>query len=172
VSVFVSDEQSAVDVDLARCVRLARLALAEERIPDDAEVALIFVDEDAIADLNRRFLDGAAATDVLAFPIDDDLVPGGRRPDEGGRGPGSPSEPDEPPVVLGDVVICPTVAARQAPEHLATFDDELALLVVHGILHLLNYDHAEEQEAVAMRRRERELLERFRQSEARAGEAS
>ena len=172
MSVFVSDEQSAVDVDLARCVRLARLALAEERIPDDAEVALIFVDEDAITDLNRRFLDGAAATDVLAFPIDDDLVPGGRRPDEGGRGPGSPSEPDEPPVVLGDVVICPTVAARQAPEHLVTFDDELALLVVHGILHLLNYDHAEEQEAVAMRRRERELLERFRQSEERAGEAS
>ena len=172
MSVFVSDEQSAVDVDLARCVRLARLALAEERVPDDAEVALIFVDEDAITDLNRRFLDGAAATDVLAFPIDDDLAPGGRRPDEGGRGPGSPSEPDEPPVVLGDVVICPTVAARQAPEHLATFDEELALLVVHGILHLLNYDHAEAQEAVAMRRRERELLERFRQSEERAGEAS
>jgi probable rRNA maturation factor len=172
VSVFVSDEQSAVDVDLGRCVRLAQLALAEERVPEDAEVALIFVDEEAIADLNRRFLDGAAATDVLAFPIDEDLLPSGRRPDEGGRGPGSPSEPDEPPLLLGDVVICPTVAARQAPEHLATFEDELALLVVHGILHLLEYDHAEEQEAVAMRRRERELLERFRESEARAGEAS
>jgi probable rRNA maturation factor len=171
VSVFVSDEQSAVDVDLGRCVRLAQLALVEERVPEGAEVALIFVDEDAISDLNRRFLDGAAATDVLAFPIDEDLLPGGRRPDEGGRGPGSPSEPDEPPLVLGDVVICPTVAARQAPEHLATFEDELALLVVHGILHLLNYDHAEEQEAVAMRRRERELLERFREAEARGGVA-
>jgi probable rRNA maturation factor len=171
VSVFVSDEQSVVDVDLGRCVRLAQLALVEERVPESAEVALIFVDEDAITDLNRRFLDGAAATDVLAFPIDEDLLPGGRRPDEGGRGPGSPSEPDEPPLVLGDVVICPTVAARQAPEHLATFEDELALLVVHGILHLLNYDHAEEQEAVAMRRRERELLERFREAEARGGVA-
>jgi probable rRNA maturation factor len=172
VSVFVSDEQSAVPVDLGRCVRLAQLALVEERVPEGAEVALIFVDEDAITDLNRRFLDGAAATDVLAFPIDEDLLPGGRRPDEGGRGPGSPSEPDEPPLVLGDVVICPTVAARQAPEHLATFEDELALLVVHGILHLLDYDHAEEQEAAAMQRRERELLERFRQAEARASEAS
>jgi probable rRNA maturation factor len=172
VSVFVSDEQSAVHVDLARCVRLAQLALVEERVPDDAEVALIFVDEDAITDLNRRFLDGTAPTDVLAFPIDDDLVPSGRRPDEGGRGPGSPSEPDEPPVVLGDVVICPTVAARQAPAHLATFDDELALLVVHGILHLLNYDHVAEEEAQVMRRRERELLERFRLSEARVGGAS
>jgi probable rRNA maturation factor len=166
MSVFVSDEQSAVTVDLARFVRLAQLALVEERVPDDAELSLIFVDEDAIADLNRRFLDGANATDVLAFPIDDDVLPGGRRPDEGGRGPGSPSEPEDPPVVLGDVVVCPAVAARQAPEHHASLDDELALLVVHGILHLLNYDHAEEREAQAMQRRERELLEHFRRSEA------
>jgi probable rRNA maturation factor len=166
MSVFVSDEQSAVTVDLARFVRLAQLALVEERVPDDAEVSLIFVDEDAIADLNRRFLDGASATDVLAFPIDDDVLPGGRRPDEGGRGPGSPSEPEDPPVVLGDVVVCPAVAARQAPEHRSSLDDELALLVVHGILHLLNYDHADHREAQAMQRRERELLERFRRSEA------
>jgi probable rRNA maturation factor len=67
--------------------------------------------------------------------------------------------------VLGDVVVCPAVAARQAPAHHATLDEELALLVVHGILHLLNYDHADEQDAQVMRRRERELLERFRRSE-------
>ena len=115
MSVFVSDEQSSVALDLPRWVRLAQLALTEERVPHDAELSLIFVDEDSITDLNRRFLDGPGATDVLAFPIDDDLVPGGRRPDEGGRGPGSPPEPEDPPVVLGDVVICPTVAARQAP---------------------------------------------------------
>ena len=88
MSVFVSDEQSSVALDLPRWVRLAQLALTEERVPHDAELSLIFVDEDSIADLNRRFLDGPGATDVLAFPIDDDLVPGGRRPDEGGRGPG------------------------------------------------------------------------------------
>ena len=169
MSVFVSDEQSAVAVDLARYVRLAQLALVEERVPDDAELSLIFVDEDAIADLNRRFLDGASVTDVLAFPIDDDVLPGGRRPDEGGRGPGSPTEPEDPPVVLGDVVVCPAVAARQAPDHRATLDEELALLVVHGILHLLNYDHVAEREAQAMQRRERELLERFRRSEAASG---
>jgi probable rRNA maturation factor len=167
VNIFVSDEQSAVALDLPRWVKLAQLTLSEERIPDDAEVSLIFVDEHSIADLNRRFLDGPGATDVLAFPIDDDLVPGGRRPDTGGRGPGSPAELEDPPIVLGDVVICPTVAARQATEHGATADDELALLVVHGILHLLNYDHAEEREAQDMQRRERELLERFRQSEGR-----
>ena len=58
-------------------------------------------------------------------------------------GPGTSTEPVDPPVVLGDVVVCPTVAARQAPEHACTLDDELALLVVHGVLHLLDYDHAE-----------------------------
>jgi probable rRNA maturation factor len=164
MAVFVSDEQSSVALDLSRWVRLAQMALAEERMPPDAEVSLIFVDEESIADLNQRFLDGPGSTDVLAFPIDDDLVPGGRRPDEGGRGPGSPADPNEdPPFVLGDVVICPAVAARQAPEHDASVEDELALLVVHGILHLLNYDHAEEREAHTMRRRERELLELFRQ---------
>jgi probable rRNA maturation factor len=67
----------------------------------------------------------------------------------------------DPPVVLGDVVVCPSVAERQAAEHTWAIDDELGLLVVHGVLHLLNYDHAEEQEAARMRSRERELLDRF-----------
>jgi probable rRNA maturation factor len=165
VAVFASDEQSAVDVDLPRWLRLARLVLAEERAPSDAEVSLIFVDEDAISDLNERFLGGDGPTDVLSFPIDDDHVPTGRQPDTGGRGPGSPVDPVDPPVVLGDVVICPAVAARQAPERAGTVDSELALLVVHGVLHLLNYDHAEEREAATMRQREAELLDRFRQVE-------
>jgi probable rRNA maturation factor len=68
-------------------------------------------------------------------------------------------------VVLGDVVVCPLVAQRQAPQHAGTLDDELALLVVHGVLHLLNYDHAEEEETAVMQRRERELLAKFRELE-------
>jgi probable rRNA maturation factor len=166
VSVFASDEQSAVELDLPRWLRLTRMVLAEERAPADAEVSLIFVDEEAITDLNGRFLGGNGPTDVLAFPIDDDHVPSGRQPDAGGRGPGSPGDPVDPPVVLGDVVVCPTVAAHQAPVHAGTVDAELALLVVHGVLHLLNYDHADEREAELMQRRERELLERFRQLES------
>ena len=75
-----------------------------------------------------------------------DLPPAGRQPDQGGRGPGSPADPGDPPSVLGDVVVCPRVANRQALERGATLDDELALLVVHGVLHLLNYDHAEPEE--------------------------
>jgi probable rRNA maturation factor len=163
VAVFVSSEQSELPVDLERWGRLARLVLADERAPADAEVSLLFVDETAIADLNRRFLDGDGPTDVLSFPIDDDHVPSGRRPDEGGRGPGSSNEPVDPPIVLGDVVLCPTVAQRQAAEHEWSTDDELALLVVHGILHLLRYDHADADDAARMQRRERELLARFRE---------
>lgn len=165
MSVFASDEQSDVEVDLERWLRLVRLVLADERAPEDAEVSLIFVDEAAITDLNVKFLGGAGPTDVLAFPIDDDHIPAGRQPDSGGRGPGAPSDPTDPPVVLGDVVVCPLVARRQAPEHAGTLDDELALLVVHGVLHLLNYDHAEAEETAVMQRRERELLAKFREQE-------
>ena len=165
MAVFCSDEQSVVPVDLERWSRLARLVLADERAPTDAEVSLLFVDEVSIADLNGRFLGEDGPTDVLAFPIDDDHVPPGRRPDEGGRGPGSSNEPVDPPIVLGDVVVCPAVARRQATEHEWTLDDELALLVVHGLLHLLRYDHAETEETEKMQRRERELLDRFRELE-------
>jgi probable rRNA maturation factor len=170
VQVFGADEQDAVPVDVLRFVRLAQLVLTSERAPVDAEASVIFVDEQAIADLNERFLDTAGPTDVLAFPLDDDVAPGGRQPDEGGRGPGSPPDPTDPPIVLGDVVVCPAVAQRQAGEHGRTLDDELALLVVHGGLHLLDYDHAEPAQAERMRRREQELLAKFAEGEREAQE--
>jgi probable rRNA maturation factor len=162
VNVFGSDEQSEVTLDLERWVRLATLVLDAERVPDHAEVSLLFVSEDTITGLNERFLGGSGPTDVLAFPIDTDEIKSGRQPDHGGRGPGSPNDDSEPPPLLGDVVICPTVAQRQAGELERSLEDELALLVVHGTLHLLDYDHAEPDEAVAMRDRENELLARFR----------
>jgi probable rRNA maturation factor len=167
-TVFGADEQSEVEVDVLRWVRLARMVLDEERVPEEAEMSVIFVDEQAMADLHDRFLGGSGATDVLAFPMDDDLAPGGRQPDQGGRGPGSPVEASDPPTVIGDVVVCPQVASRQKGER-RSIDDEVALLVVHGVLHLLNYDHAEDQESEAMRKRERELLAQFRQLEREAG---
>jgi probable rRNA maturation factor len=122
-----------------------------------------------MSDLHERFLGSSGPTDVLAFPMDDDVTPGGRQPDQGGRGPGSPTEASDPPTVIGDVVVCPQVALRQSGER-RLVDDEVALLVVHGVLHLLNYDHAEDQESEAMRKRERELLARFRQLEREAGQ--
>jgi probable rRNA maturation factor len=70
-------------------------------------------------------------------------------------------EPAEMPMMLGDVVICPAVAQTNAPTHAGTYDDELALLVVHGILHVLGMDHVDPEEEAAMRRKERELLDLF-----------
>jgi probable rRNA maturation factor len=165
VSVFGANEQDDVDVDVSRYVRLARLALEAERVVPDVEMSLLFVDEPTIAELNERFLGYEGPTDVLAFPLDDELPPAGRQPDQGGRGPGSPADPGDPPAVLGDVVVCPTVASRQAAERGGALDDELSLLVVHGVLHLLNYDHADPAETAAMQRREREILAQFRELE-------
>jgi probable rRNA maturation factor len=162
VEVFAADEQSQVDVDTLRWVRLARDVLDAEGVGGDVEMSMLFVDEPAMAELNRRFLGSEGPTDVLAFPIDEDIIEAGRSPDSGGPGPGTlGQEASEVPIVLGDVVLCPAVAQRQAPEHAGTYDDEMALLVVHGILHLLGMDHAEDNQAEAMERRERELLERF-----------
>src|SRR5688572_24050237 len=145
-----------------RWVRLAESVLQAEGVKGDAELSVLFVDEEAIADLNRRFLGKSGPTDVLAFPIDEEPVEGGRSPDSGGTGPGyMPPEPGDMPVLLGDVVICPAVAHRNAPEHAGTYDDELALLLVHGILHLMGMDHEDDEEAEAMEARERDLLAKF-----------
>ena len=163
VDVFAADEQSERDVDIDRFVTLARAVLDAEGVRDDVEVSLLFVDEPTIAELHVRFLGEEGPTDVLAFPIDEEPELGGRSPDEGGTGPGGglPSDESDVPTLLGDVVVCPTVAARSALAHGVSFDDEVALLVVHGLLHLLGMDHGEDAEAETMERRERELLTRF-----------
>lgn len=161
--VFVADEQSSLALDVARWAELARNVLDAEGVGNDVEVSVLFVDEPTIAELNERFLGTSGPTDVLAFPIDDEPAPGGRSPDEGGTGPGGPlsSEEDPVPMLLGDVVVCPAVARRQAEEHDVTAEEEMALLVVHGLLHLLGMDHLESDEAKRMESRERQLLSRF-----------
>ena len=162
IAVFVADEQTANPVDSIRWVRLAREVLEAEGVRGDAELSVLFVDEESIADLNKRILGKEGPTDVLAFPIDEEPPDSGRSPDSGGSGPGYlPTEPADLPLLLGDVVICPAVAHRNAPHHAGTYDDELALLIVHGILHLMGRDHADDEEAEAMESRERELLEKF-----------
>jgi probable rRNA maturation factor len=160
VEVFAADEQKAAPVDTLRWVRLAEAVLADEGVRGDAELSMLFVDEEAISDLNQRFLGKTGPTDVLAFPIDEEPAESGRSPDSGGTGPGFSSDPDEAPTLLGDVVICPAVALRNAPEHAGTYEDELALLVVHGVLHLLGMDHLDDDEAELMEAKERELLGR------------
>jgi probable rRNA maturation factor len=164
--VFAADEQGAHPVDLDRWTRLGEHALRSERARA-GELSLLFVDEATITDLNRRFMGGDGPTDVLAFPIDETGVEPGRDPDGGTAGPGRPPTPDdELPLLLGDVVICPAVAARNAPGHAGTYDDELALLVVHGVLHVLGHDHAAPDETARMRSREQEILASFTEPEA------
>ena len=134
-----ADEQFDVVVDVDRWCRLATATLTTEGAR--GELTLTFVDRDEIAALNIEHLGHEGATDVLSFPLDDDDPGGGV------------------PVLLGDVVVCPAVAADQASTHAGTIDDELALLVVHGVLHVLGHDHAEPAEAALMRAREVALLE-------------
>ncbi|HEU5085137.1 MAG TPA: rRNA maturation RNase YbeY [Acidimicrobiales bacterium] len=166
--VFGVDEQDDQPVDVARWVRLAEQVLAAEGVRRTSELSLLFVDERTMAELNERHMGASGPTDVLAFPIDDDGLEVGRWPDNGTSGPDRPPvDDDDIPVLLGDVVVCPAVAARQAPEHAGgphhrgTVDDEVALLVVHGILHVLGMDHAEPEETAEMQAKEQALLARF-----------
>jgi len=173
VEVFVADEQGQHPVEHLRWVKLAEQVLHAQGVRGNAELSILFVGEQAMTDLNSRFNGKDVPTDVLAFPIDEEPSEGGRNPDSGGTGPGyTPPEPGELPTLLGDVVICPAVAAANAPEHAGTYDDEIALLLVHGILHLVGMDHHEEQEAEAMEGRERELLARFHKPPTQAANES
>ncbi len=160
VDVFAADEQQAHPMDVARWADLARQVLDARGVKGETEVSLLFVDEDAIAALNEQFLGKSGPTDVLSFPIEDEPGPTGRSPDLGGTGPGTEAE-GGPLSLLGDVVVCPAVAARNAVEHEVSLDDEVALLVVHGLLHLLGMDHEEDAEAQRMEALEQQLLDRF-----------
>ena len=160
VDVFCADEQRDRPVEINRWSTLARSVLTERGVKGAAEVSLLFVDEASIAALNERFMGHSGPTDVLAFPVEDDPLPAGRSPDMGGTGPGA-DVADDPLMLLGDVVVCPAVAARNAVDHESTYEDEMALLVVHGLLHLLGMDHQVDAEAERMEALERSLLARF-----------
>lgn len=146
MSVFLANEQ-AVDVDVAELRGLAELVLGEEGYPPSTEVTILLVAADEMAGYNQRFLDRDGPTDVLAFPVDH-LIPG-FVPDV---------DPHDPPLMAGDVLIAPEYVARQAETLEVPFGDEMALMVIHGVLHLLGYDHETEEEAELMERRERDLL--------------
>ena len=164
LEVFVADEQEDHLVDVVRWEKLARSVLEHEGVSGDAEMSLLFVDEATIAELNGQFMGQQGPTDVLAFPIDDEDVLIGRSPDGSTSGPERGAS-SEVPLLIGDVVVCPAVAQRNAPTHAGTYDDELALLIVHGILHVLGHDHAEPEETAVMQSKERELLSRFYRGE-------
>ncbi len=141
-TVVAADERSDDDspgtvIDLERWRRLALDVLTTECAV--GELTLTFIDAADIAELNAEHMGKTGPTDVLSFPMDDEPVEG-------------------VPTLLGDVVLSPAVARGQFAEHAGTIDDEIALLVVHGILHVLGHDHAEPAEAAEMRARELALL--------------
>ena len=140
IAVEIEDRQHDREVDLAGLGDLLAAALRRSGVRGPAEVGLSLVDRDEMTELNRWHMGSDGPTDVLAFPID------GRTP-----------APEGQPAVVGDIVICPEVADR-APQPLA---DELALLVVHGALHLVGHDHALAGEAQVMRSHERMLLDAY-----------
>jgi probable rRNA maturation factor len=160
--VFGADEQADVEVDLASLVDLATKALDAEGVRAPAEVSLLLVDEGAMAALNKQFMGKDGPTDVLSFPIEDEPGSKGRNPDSGTTGPISQDdEITDLEILLGDIVICPAVAQRNAADHEVTLEQELGLLVVHGVLHLLGWDHVVDAEAERMEAREQVLLARF-----------
>ena len=142
--------ESGLDFDVRRLSRLARFVMDEMRVHPQAELCIKAVDEDTIAELNGQWMEKEGPTDVLAFPMDE-LRPGkvNEEPEEG---------------VLGDLVLCPTVAERQGAEAGHGTVAEIELLTVHGILHLLGYDHAEPEEHEEMFGLQARLLEEWRAS--------
>lgn len=130
------NNESGVDADQLGLVALARFALEKLRIHPLADLSILLVDETTMADYHLRFMDLPGPTDVLSFPMDELRAP---------------DEDQEPPMgLLGDIVLCPQVTARQAGENGREPDAEAEYLLIHGLLHLLGHDHAEPDEKAVM----------------------
>ena len=140
--------ESGQPLDVDQLVVLSRFVLDRMRVHPLAELCIKAVDEDTMAELNEKWMEGEGPTDVLAFPMDE-LRPGlvNEDPEEG---------------ILGDLMLCPSVAERQAVTAGHSTEAELELLSVHGILHLLGYDHAEPEEHKEMFGLQDELLAAWR----------
>ncbi|GAA4263134.1 rRNA maturation RNase YbeY [Dactylosporangium darangshiense] len=151
MSIEIANE-SGVDVNSDTILAVARHALDDMGVNPLAELSILLVDVEYMTELNHRWMDGDGPTDVLAFPMDEGSVDHG------------PGEGSGEPALLGDIVLCPEVAAKQAATAGHATIDELALLTVHGILHLLGYDHAEPEEEAEMFGLQARLLESWRKS--------
>jgi len=148
--------ESGVGVDEPSIVSVARHALDSMRVNPLAELSVILVELDVMAELHQRWLDLPGPTDVMSFPMDE--LDATRRPDS----------LDDPESILGDVVLCPAFAKVQAAKAGHSLGEELHLLTVHGVLHLLGYDHAEPDEEREMFALQDTLLGGWRKARAEA----
>lgn len=147
------NNESGADVDEGAIQRLATFVLDQLHVHRDAELAIVFVDEGAMEQLHVQWMDEPGPTDVLSFPMDE-------------LRPGTEDEPT-PPGLLGDIVVCPQVAIAQAEQVGHSALEEIQLLTVHGLLHLLGFDHAEPDDEREMFGLQRDLLVGFALAERR-----
>lgn len=154
MSIEVSNE-SGLDVAEEELISVARFVIGKMDVHPAAELSVVLLDTGAMADLHMRWMDLPGPTDVMSFPMDE-LEPGGR-----------PDAPEPGPSMLGDIVLCPQFAADQAAAAGHDLEHELALLTVHGVLHLLGFDHAEPDEEKEMFALQRQLLEDWYADQAR-----
>jgi probable rRNA maturation factor len=150
VSIEIANE-SGTTVDTDAVLACARYALDEMGVNPMAELSILLVDLAYMAELNHRWMGGDGPTDVLAFPMEEGTIDPG--PNELGGG---------EPTLLGDVVLCPEVATRQAEQANHETAEELDMLTMHGVLHLLGYDHAEPEEEREMFALQAKLLDGWR----------
>jgi probable rRNA maturation factor len=164
MSIEIANE-SGIDIDEGLLAGLARHVLDDMRIHPLAELSVLLVDEPAMTELHVRWMGEDGPTDVLAFPMDELRVPqpGGPHGDHGS------TDQNATDVLLGDVVICPQVAAVQAAEADHHMQDEIDLLCTHGILHLLGYDHAEPEEHAVMFGTQDQLLKAWKSEQETKG---
>lgn len=151
---ILNETDTALDeLEVLEC---ARYVLREMHVHPQTELCIRLVDEAAMETLHVRWMDLPGPTDVMSFPMDE-LTPGraGEEPEPG---------------VLGDIVICPSVAATQAAQAGHALEEEILLLTTHGILHLLGYDHGEPEEEKEMFELQRQLLLTFLAKRGRSGD--
>jgi probable rRNA maturation factor len=160
MSIDIANE-AGIEVDEVGLEAVARFTLEQLRIHPLAELSILLVDEQAMTDLHERWMGEPGPTDVLSFPMDELRPPHM----DGGR-----TETGPDPALLGDVVLCPSVAAGQAEKAGHPTQDELELLCVHGILHLLGYDHAEPEEHAAMFGLQGQVLKAWQETKGQPGE--
>ena len=157
MSIEISNE-SGMEVSEEDLLDVARFVIARMDVHPAAELSMVLVDSDTMADLHMRWMDLPGPTDVMSFPMDE-LEPGGR-----------PDAPEPGPAMLGDIVLCPPFAAEQAEKAGHPVAHELALLTVHGMHHLLGYDHAEPDEEKEMFALQNQLLTEWYEELRRAEE--
>lgn len=146
MSIEIVNETEFV-IDEGLIARLVSHNLSALRVHADADLSVMFVDEPTMERLHIEWMDEPGPTDVLSFPMDE-------------LRPGTEDKPTDPGL-LGDIVVCPTVAETQGAAAGHGTEDEILLLVTHGMLHLLGFDHAEPDEEKEMFGLQKELLVAF-----------